>query len=218
MAVRKFWGTVALFATLSPHTRAQTATDMAALKGLAPVTVLSTTDRGRAALGANYVVTGGIQTGAIAQPTLLPFPEQQQQALRDVFITGGNLAQLADGLGTTLGAAYLARAHYIDRQNFTSLSQVVADVIAYANATSGANSNSAKYFFANATTDGTHSVSAEASAILKSNGGSADPFGRAYGHPAGTVGSDQYGDSRPFQTEPQPYAHHRSRPLQRSGG
>jgi hypothetical protein len=48
-------------------------------------------------------VTGGIQTGAIPQPTLLPYAEQQQQALRDVFITSGNFAQRADGLGTTLG-------------------------------------------------------------------------------------------------------------------
>lgn len=77
------------------------------------MTTLANTGAGRAALGANYVVTGGIQTGSIEQPTLLPFPEQQQQALRDVFITSGDLAQLADGLGTTLGAAYIARAHYI---------------------------------------------------------------------------------------------------------
>ena len=202
MPGRKLWGAAALFAVLSPYIRAQTATDMAALKGLAPVTVLSNSAAGQAALGANYVVTGGIQIGAIAQPTLLPFSEQQQQALRDVFITGGNVAQLADGLGTTLGAAYLARAHYIDRQNFTSLSETVANVLAYANATSRGNSNSAKFFFANATTDGTHPVSAEASAILKNNGGSTDPFGRAYGRPAGTAGADKYGDSRPFQTEP----------------
>src|SRR5580698_5100775 len=85
-------------ATLSApkQSAAQSPTDMAALKGLAPVTVLSKTDAGKAALGANYTVTGGIQTGAITQPTLLPFPEQQQQALRDVSITSGNLEQLAD--------------------------------------------------------------------------------------------------------------------------
>ncbi|MBV8192686.1 MAG: hypothetical protein JO339_36050 [Alphaproteobacteria bacterium] len=77
---------------------------------------------GKAALASNYTVTGGIQTGVIRQPTLLPFAEQQQ-ALRDAFITDGNLAQLADGLGTTLGAAYLAGAHYLDRERFTSISE-----------------------------------------------------------------------------------------------
>jgi hypothetical protein len=181
---------------------AQSATDMAALHGLAPVTVLTNTPEGRAALAANYTVTGGIQNGAIHQPTLLPFEEQQQQALRDAFVTDGNLAQLADGLGTTLGAGYLARAHYIDRTHFTSLSGTVADVIAYAEATTGMNSNSSKYFFANATIDGKTPVSVEAMAILKEIGGHTDMFGTGYGLPAGTPGADVYGDSRPFQTEP----------------
>ena len=117
------------------------AIDLAVLKGLAPVTILANTYAGAAALGANYTVTGSIATGAIRQATLLPFPEQQQLALRDVFITQANLAELADGLGTTLGAAYLARAHYIDRSHCTDLSQPVADVIAYANATTGTHSN-----------------------------------------------------------------------------
>ena len=104
---------------------AQTAQNIAVLKGLAPVSALSNTTDGKAALAANFTVTGGIQTGAIRQPTLLPFAEQQQQALRDAFITDGNLAQLADGLGATLGAAYQARAHYLDRERFTSISDAV---------------------------------------------------------------------------------------------
>jgi hypothetical protein len=187
---------------LSFQAKAQSATDMAVLKGLAPVTVLTNTDAGSAALGANYATTGGIQTGVITQPTLRPFPEQQQQALQDVFITSGNLAELADGLGTTLGAAYLARAHYIDREHFTNLSQAIADVIAYAYATSSANATSAKYFFANETTDGKTPASAEAMAILKKISGSPDMFGKAYGLPAGTPGADTFGNSRPFQTEP----------------
>lgn len=191
-----------LFAVLPVRTKAQSPTDLAALKGLAPVTVLSHSADGNAALGANYVVTGGIQTGAIKQPTLLPFSEQQQQALRDVFITDGNLTQLADGLGTTLGAAYVARAHYIDRQNFTTVSQTFSNLISYANGTSGGNSNAGKFFFGNTTIDGTKPVSAEALEIFKANGGSPDPFGLAYGRPAGTAGADKYGDSRPFQTEP----------------
>ncbi len=111
---------------------AQTAANLAALRGLAPVSALWDRPAGRAALASNYTVTDGIQTGALRQPTLLPFGEQQQQALRDAFITGGDLAQLADGLGTTLGAAYEARAHYTDQKHFTNISPAVQEVIAYA--------------------------------------------------------------------------------------
>src|SRR4029077_16635276 len=158
---------------------AQSVTNMAGLKGLAPVSALSNTDDGEAALGSNFTVTGGIQPGAIRQPTLLPFAEQQQQALRDAFITDGNLAELTDGLGTTLGAAYQARAHYLDRKHFTSISRAVADLIAYANSTSGSDSNAGKYFFANGTTNGKNAVSDEAMAIFKGVDGEPDPFGVA---------------------------------------
>jgi hypothetical protein len=192
----------ALCALMTVQACGQSATEMAALKGLAPVTVLLNTNEGKAALAANYTITGGIQTGAIRQATLLPFAKQQQQALRDAFITDGNLAQLADGLGTTLGAGYLARAHYTDQKNFTSVSQKVADVIAYADATTSTNSQSGKYFYANETKDGEKPVSAEAMAILKDNGGVTDVFGKSYGLLAGTAGADPYGNSRPFQTEP----------------
>ncbi len=181
---------------------AQSVTNMAALKGLAPVSALSKTIDGNAALGSNFTVTGGIQTGAIRQPTLMPFTEQQQQALRDAFITDGNLVQLADGLGTTLGAAYGARAHYLDRERFTNIAKSVSDLIAYANSTSGSDSNSGKYFFANGTTNGKKPVSDEAMAIFKDIDGAPDPFGRAYARPAGSPGADLYGNSRPFQTEP----------------
>jgi hypothetical protein len=194
---------IGLFCALLPfQAKAQSATDMAVLKGLAPVTALPNTPQGIAALAANYAVAGGISTGEVRQSTLLPFAEQQQQALRDAFITDGNLAGLADGLGTTLGSAYLARAHYIDRTHFTNLSQEIADVIAYANATTAANSNSGKYFFANATTDGKTPVSADALAILKEINGHLDVFGTGYNLPAGAPGANAYGDSRPFQTEP----------------
>jgi hypothetical protein len=192
---------VVVGALASFHAEAQTMTNMAALHGLAPLTVLAKTAAGKAALGANYTVTGGIQTGEIRQPTLLPFTDQQQQALRDAFITDGNLADLADGLGTTLGAAYGARAHYDDRLTYTSVSPAVAALIAYANATTGADSNSGKYFFANGTTDGKKPVSSEAIGILTGIGGSPDPFGTNYGLPGGSPGGDAYGDSRPFQTE-----------------
>jgi hypothetical protein len=191
------------FSPVFSAANAQSPTDMAVLQGLAPVTTLSKTDAGQAALAANYTVTGGIQTGAIRQPTLLPFAEQQQQALRDAFITDANLAELADGLGTTLGSAWLARAHYVDRRgsNATEISHAVTAVIAYSNATSGANAASGKFFFANLTTDGTTPVSSEAKAILTNNGGSPDMFG-TYGLPACNSGGDKFGNSRPFQTEP----------------
>jgi hypothetical protein len=182
-------------------TDAQSVTNMAAFKGLAPVSALSNTPTGRAALAANFTVTGGIQTGVIRQATLLPFGEQQQQALRDAFITDGNLAQLADGLGAALSAAYQARAHYLDREQFTSVSDAVKGLIAYANSTSGADSNAAKYFFANGTTNGKAPVSDEALAVFKAVGGAPDPFGLAYDRPAGSPGADIYGNSRPFQTE-----------------
>ena len=180
---------------------AQSVTNMAALRGLAPVSALFNSTDGKAALASNFTVTGGIQTGVIRQPTLLPFSEQQQQALRDAFITDGNLVQLTDGLGATLGAAYQARAHYLDRKHFTSISKAVADLIAYANSTSGSDSNAGKYFFANGTTNGKKPVSDEAMAIFKDVDGAPDPFG-IYGRPGGTPGADAYGDSRPFQTEP----------------
>src|ERR1700722_79575 len=67
--------------------KAQTAINLAVLKGLSPLTVLNKTVSGKSALSANYAVTGGVQTGDIHQTTLLPFTEQQQQALRDAFIT-----------------------------------------------------------------------------------------------------------------------------------
>jgi hypothetical protein len=117
------------------RTGAQTATNLVVLKGLAPVTVLPNTYAGKAALAANFTVTGGIQTGALRQSTLLPFADQQQQALKDALITDGDLANLGDGLGTTLGSAYQARAHYTDREHFTNLSQAVRDFIAYTNIT-----------------------------------------------------------------------------------
>lgn len=202
MTFKLLFGAVVSGAVFAISIAAQTPADIAALKGLAPVTILSKTESGRAALGANYVATGGIQIGAVRQPTLYPFAEQQQQALRDVFITSGDLAQLADGLGTTLGGAYVARAHYIDRDHWKNISQAVADVIMYADKTTGHNSNAGKFFFANATTNGETPVSEEAMAILKNNGGAPDPFGRAYNLKGGSPGGDKYGDSRPFQTEP----------------
>jgi hypothetical protein len=185
---------------------AQSSTSLAVLRGLAPVSALNNTDAGRAALSANFTVTGAIQNGTAGQPTLLSFPEQQQLALRDAFITDGNAYELADGLGTSLGDAYQSLTSYTRGDDgtfdYTNVSPAVAKVIAFASDTTKADSNSGKYFFANATTDGKTPVSAAAKAILHDAGGVTDVFGRAYHLPAGSEHADAYGDSRPFQTEP----------------
>lgn len=186
---------------------AQTEADLRALQGLAPVAALDKTDTGKAALAANLAVTGAIQDGTSHQPTLLPFPEQQQQALRDAFITGENAYGLSDGLGSALGAAYQAATGYTRADDgkttiAPNISPAVARLIAYGNATSRADSNLGKYFFANGTSDGKAPVSAAALAILTEIGGTPDMFGRAYGRPAGGSDADRYGNSRPFQTLP----------------
>jgi len=181
---------------------AQTDLNMAVLNGLAPVSVLPNSQMGQAALAGNLAITGGIQTGAIKQATLLPFPEQQQLALRDAFITGGNACELADAFGTRLGEAYQSLAHYDDWKRFTSISQSITDLITYTDGVTRSDSGMAKYFFANLTTDGKTPISQKATAILDKNGGVADVFGKAYNRRAGSEGADAFGNSRPFQTEP----------------
>jgi membrane-associated phospholipid phosphatase len=182
--------------------RTQTVNNISVLRGLATVTDLPNTLVGRVALGSNFINTNRIQSGASGQPTLLPFTEQQQQALKDAFIAGGNISDLAEGLGTTLASAYLTQAHYISRSEFSNISQSIADLIAYTNATTLSDSGSAKFFFANATTDGKTPVSDAALAILKERKGTVDVFGKSYGLEAGSPGADVYGNSRPFQTLP----------------
>jgi hypothetical protein len=182
---------------------AQSPANMVALRGLAPFAVLLATPQGRLALETNYTVTGSIQSGALTQPTLLPFAAQQGQALKDAFITGGNASELADGLGTRLGPIYQSLARYEGTTSFTSVSPAIANLIAYTNETTGSDSNTAKYFFANGSLNGKAPVSEQAAAILSTTGGATDVLGRAYGHPAGSPGADPFGDSRPFQTEPE---------------
>ncbi|MCJ2037294.1 phosphatase PAP2 family protein [Methylobacterium sp. J-068] len=181
---------------------AQSATNLTALSGLAPVSALAASPEGRAALEANLRVTGDIQAARARQPLLLPEAEQRQLALRDAFITDGNATELADGLGSRLGGLYQARARYTDREKFTNVAQSVADLIGYTNNVAKSDSNAGKYFFANGTTNGKVPVSEAARAILAARGGTLDVFGRAYGRPAGSQGSDAYGNARPFQTLP----------------
>jgi membrane-associated phospholipid phosphatase len=188
---------------------AQSKTNLQALQGLVPFSTLGNTEAGKAALAANYSITSAIQTGTASQPVLEPFPAQQEQALKDAFITSGNAYQLADGLGTKLGGAYQAVASFTSTDDgkttsFTNLSPAVATLIAYTATLSGSDSNSGKFFFAGAvqkTTGPAVPISPAAAAILKNAGGKTDVFGTAYNKPAGSPGADPYGDSRPYQTE-----------------
>jgi hypothetical protein len=190
--------------------RAQSAINLAALRGLAPFATLLNSPAGLAALASNFSITAAIQMGTAAQPSLEPFAAQQRQALADAFITSANALELADGLGTKLDAAYrtLATCASTDdgvTSQCTLTLPALAGLIGYTSAETGADSGSGKYFFANETVvskSGATPVSAEAAAILAANGGTTDVYGKAYHHPAGSAGSDPAGDARPFQTEP----------------
>jgi membrane-associated phospholipid phosphatase len=185
---------------------AQSATNLQALQGLAPFSTLGNTQAGRAALAANYSVTGAIQTGTDNQPGLQSFPAQQAQALRDAFITAADAYELADALGTKLGRAYQALAS-TDGDKTSRLAATVpsfATLIAYTATLTGSDSNAGKFFFADAkqkTVGPAVPVSAAGAAILKNAGGMTDVLGKTYGLPAGAKGADPYGDSRPYQTE-----------------
>jgi hypothetical protein len=190
-------------ATLTAHGAATLGVaNMNALEGLAPITALGNTDAGKAALASNFNITGDIQSGVAHQPLLLSFADQQQQALRDALITGVAY-ELADGLGNKLGDAYQQTIIADCKTSiFTSKLPAVARLIGFANATSHADSDASKYFFANATRDGTEPVSGEAKVILTNVNGTTNVFGRAYGPPVGSGKANPFGNSRPFQTEP----------------
>jgi hypothetical protein len=188
---------------------AQSVPNLAALQGLVPFSTLLSTSGGKAALASNYTTTRDIELGKPREPRLVPLPAQREQALKDAFITGGNGSQLADGLGTSLGAAYAKLAAYTSTDDgktssFTSISPSVANLIAYTDGLSGGDSAAAKYFFGNATVSsaaGPTPISGAAAAILSAAGGTTDIMGKAYQHPAGSPGADPDGDSRPYQTE-----------------
>ena len=182
---------------------AQSVTNMAALRGLAPVSALSKTADGKAALGSNFTVTGGIQTGAIRQPTLLPFAEQQQQALRDAFITDGNLVQLTDGFGTTLGAAYEARAHYLDRERFTSISKAVVGCDRLRQLDKRIGFERRQIFLRQRHDERQKAGFRRGPGHLQGRSTARPiPSASPMAGRAGTPGADKYGNSRPFQTEP----------------
>ena len=203
MRILKGISTISLLtaATLTAHGAATLGVaNMNALEGLAPITALGNTDAGRASLASNFTITGDIQSGVAHQPLLLAFADQQQQALRDALITGVAY-ELADGLGNKLGVAYQTTIIADCKTSiFTSKLPAVARLIGFANATSHADSDASKYFFANATRDGTEPVSGEAKLILTDVNGTTNVFGRAYGPGSGKA--NPFGNSRPFQTEP----------------
>ncbi|MFH6786923.1 MULTISPECIES: phosphatase PAP2 family protein [Methylobacterium] len=200
-------GAACLCLVLSLPAAAQTATNLVALKGLAPVSALQRTPEGRAALEVNLRVTGDIQFGTAKPPHLLPLDQQRQLALRDCFITDGNATELADGLGSRLAEIYQSKARYTDYKTFSNVTQSVADLLGYTNNITKSDSNSGKYFFANGTTDGKAPVSEAAAAIFTARDGVPDVFGRAYDRRAGAKGADAFGNSRPFQTLAQLYAY-----------
>ncbi len=190
---------------------AQTANNLAALQGLAPFSALLNTDAGKAALDANYKVTGAIETGTANQPGLEPFAAQQARALRDAYITLGNGTQLADGLGSTLGGAYQAATPATIGQGkdgktvFTNISPNIGNLLVYSVISAELDSNAGKYFFANGTYQQGKPpavpASAAAMAFITAVNGKTDVMGKAYHLPAGSNGADPDGDSRPFQTE-----------------
>jgi hypothetical protein len=93
-------------------------------------------------LATNFTITSDIQGGAAKQPLLLPFPDQQQQALRDTLLTGVAY-ELADSLGSKLGPAYQAtiiHTPYCKNLEFTRNMPAVSDLVGFANATSRADS------------------------------------------------------------------------------
>jgi membrane-associated phospholipid phosphatase len=191
--------------------QAQSALNLHALELLAPFSALLNTQAGKAALAANLEVTGAIQNGTSSQPGLQSFPNAQAQALKDATITGANGYELADGLGSKLGGAYQSRTSVGKpgagdiKASATNISPSLAVLFGYASGLTGADSNSAKYFFADENVvkkTETVPVSAAAAAIITAARGTTDVFGKAYNDPAGAKGADPFGDSRPFQTEP----------------
>jgi peptidoglycan/xylan/chitin deacetylase (PgdA/CDA1 family) len=180
-------------------------TNLAALRGLAPISALNNTENGKSALARNLLVTSSIQHGRTKFAGATAFDKQQQQALRDALIADGNAYELADGLGSTLATAYRKRVTYNSPDNgrtteFSNLSPAVARLFAFTTATTRSDSAAGKYFFANGTIDSSALSPPEALAILSDAHGIVDIFGMAYHLPAGSKNAGSYGNARPFQT------------------
>jgi len=183
------------------------AEQITALQGLSPFGQLNSTNAGQSALQTNLTTTGSIQNGTSSVPFLMPFPQQQQQALRDAQITSSNAYGLTDGLGTKLQNSYQSLTTYTSPNNGTTVSSTgistnINNLIAYTNQLTGNDATAGKYFFANGTINGsTPTTNPQLQAILNLPGFQTDTYGTAYNLPAGpTPNSDPYGDARPFQT------------------
>lgn len=183
------------------------------LAGVSAFGQLLSTPQGRAALAANHRITYAVQSGTDAQPLLLPFAEQQAQAIGDAFITSDNASGLADGLGSGTWNAYRTVFSYKTADGgltwkATGSLPTVQALFSAAFGESGADSNASKYFLANggvATVEGCQAVVIDGAAELwKKPGMETDVYGKAYGLPAGanaSPGADPCGNSRPFQTD-----------------
>jgi hypothetical protein len=179
------------------------------LEGLAPFSMLLSTAQGREAVATNREITVGIQTGARQQPLLQPFKQQQLQALQDAFITSKNAYDLADGLGSGVGAAYHSLTARDGKISDTDRLFAVESLLVYANAITGADGIFAKCFYANGTAPDDHGVciadpiAGTKAAILDKAGANTNVYGKAY-CPSGAAtpcpGGDSYGNPRPFQT------------------
>jgi peptidoglycan/xylan/chitin deacetylase (PgdA/CDA1 family) len=180
-------------------------TNLTALRGLATVSALNNTESGKSALAGNLQVTGSIQNGHTQYAGAPAFDKQQQQALRDAFMTDGNAYELADGLGSALGMAYRKHAAFNSSdgghtKEVSNLSPAVARLFAFTTATTRSDSAAGKYFFANGTIDSSDPPPPEARAILSDVRGVVDIFGVAYHLPAGSKSAGSYGNAHPFQT------------------
>jgi hypothetical protein len=200
-------GVLAVGTLVASGAMAASGSTVGALTGLAGVSALENNDAGKAVLASNLKVTADVQSGAARQPLLLSFADQQQQALRDAFITSGNAEELSDGLGGQLATAYQSLTSVASTNDgktaaYGNVSPVVGSVIGFAHGTSSADATAGKYFFSDETTDGKTPVPQTEADILTRVHGVADIFGKAYNLQMGAPKADPFGDSRPFQTEP----------------
>ena len=214
-------GLIVAWMVLPDAASSQSARPLDVLEGLAPFSLLLSTPQGREALAGNRRVTWDVQRGGSGradgtdQPLLQPFPQQQAQALKDAFITGNNAYGLADGLGSGLALAYRSLVGYESRDDGATATATgnlpaLETLLAYANAVTGANAATAKYFFANGDVPDVANVCKTAAvpgaaAILARSGATTDVYGQAYlvrgGSKNPSPGADPCGDSRPFQTD-----------------
>jgi hypothetical protein len=218
-----------IFLALAPIAHAGDAgsPDLDALRLLAPASALGVPPQETSgALAANLKATQEIQNGNARQPLLQDFKDQQQQALRDAFITKDNAVEFADGLGSELGGLYQSAAKYTSTDDGRTasginISPALATLFYVANGEENKASATAKYFFADGKADKKACLWSTAHEVLDRVHGKIDVFGTAYNNDpvtkectdiadkkfdsdptACTKSFDKYGNSRPFQTEP----------------